>query len=372
MKNLTVIFALLTVFAVSAQLNNSARQGQERKVQVAILFDTSSSMDGLIDQAQTRIWSIINTLSRLNYQGVRPTLEIALYEYGNSTIAEDQKFIRQLNPFLTDLDEISSSLFKLSTNGGSEFCGGVINQSLKDLDWSNYSDDIRLIYIAGNEPFDQGEDDYRDVLNLAKEMDIYVNTIYCGPYEKGVEELWFSGAELGRGKYFNIDSDRKIEEIKTPYDDSIQKMNYALNRTYINYGERGIDKKKMQMQEDENAENMAPSSAVERTVSKSSRLYRNEAWDLVDFVDGDFSRLKTLDKADLPNEMKEMNFDQQKAFILLKSKERTKLQQNIQGLAQKRAEYIQENSSKDDSSDDFGKAVKESIIEFARIKNYAL
>lgn len=373
MKYFFGVLVMLMLQSASAQLNSNQRQSQERKVQVAILFDTSSSMDGLIKQAQTRIWSIINTLSRLHYQGVRSSLEIALYEYGNSSLSADQKFIRQLNPFITDLDEISSSLFKLSTNGGNEFCGSVIKQSLDDLNWSSYSDDIRLIYIAGNEPFDQGKDYYKSVLKSAKEKDVYVNTIYCGPYEKGVEELWFLGAELGRGKYFTINSDQQIEQIKTPYDDSIQKMNVALNNTYIHYGQRGSAKKKMQELEDDNAASMAPSSAVERTVSKSSAYYRNETWDLIDYVKGDYSKLKHLEASQLPDEMKGMSFDAQKAFIAVKTKERELLQQNIQKFAKKRADYIEENTKlNNDTEDDFGKAVKESIIEFARIKNYAL
>ena len=56
-----VAIAIISLQAFAQPVNNQS----VRKVQVAILFDTSNSMDGLIDQAKTRIWSIINELSLL-------------------------------------------------------------------------------------------------------------------------------------------------------------------------------------------------------------------------------------------------------------------------------------------------------------------
>ena len=35
----------------------------ENTIQVAILLDTSGSMDGLIEQAKSRLWNIVNTLT---------------------------------------------------------------------------------------------------------------------------------------------------------------------------------------------------------------------------------------------------------------------------------------------------------------------
>lgn len=360
-------------FTAFSQLSNAPRQGQEKKVQVAILFDTSNSMDGLINQARSRIWNIINTLGKLQYEGVRPTMEIALYEYGNSSLKAEDKYIRRLNGFSSDLDKISSSLFALSTNGGNEFCGSVILSSIDELNWSEYKEDIRLVYIAGNEPFNQGADNYIDVLKKAKDNDIFVNTIYCGPYAKGVEELWLSGAEEGRGKYFNIDSDKKIKHIATPYDDTIRKLNQRLNSTYVSYGRIGKEKKEMQLAEDANAEEMAPSSAVERTVSKSSGYYSNASWDLVDQVGNDRKKLEDIPKDQLPTQMKDKSTEENFIYLKEMSEKRKAIQDEVQELADKRGEFIKEKMKEtSDKSDDFGKAVEESIKMFALSKNYAL
>ena len=68
---------------------SSDSQSQEQlqaKVQVALLLDTSGSMDGLIDQAKSQLWKVVNELATSKYEGQRPVLEIALYEYGNDNL----------------------------------------------------------------------------------------------------------------------------------------------------------------------------------------------------------------------------------------------------------------------------------------------
>src|SRR5690606_39380614 len=95
-------------------------------IPVAILLDTSNSMDGLMNQAKSRLWNIVNTLTTLRYEGQVPNIEIALYEYGNSGLSVESDYIRQVTPLTKDLDLISEQLFGLRTNGGYEYCGAVI------------------------------------------------------------------------------------------------------------------------------------------------------------------------------------------------------------------------------------------------------
>ncbi|MBS0617303.1 MAG: VWA domain-containing protein, partial [Spirochaetes bacterium] len=122
----------------------------EPLVQVAILIDTSSSMDGLIDQARTQLWKIVNTLANGNREGKKPKIEIALYEYGNSGLSPEQNYIRQVLPFTANLDKVSEKLFELKTNGGEEYCGAVIKLALDELGWKKYDDVDLVVFIAGN------------------------------------------------------------------------------------------------------------------------------------------------------------------------------------------------------------------------------
>src|SRR5688500_11876912 len=98
---------------------------------------------------------------------------------------------------------------------------------------------MKLVYIAGNEPFSQGPVNYAEVIAGALKKDIYVNTIFCGNAMEGIHSNWKDGAEKGQGKYFNIDANEKVHYIATPYDDKIYKCNERLNATYIGYGSQG-------------------------------------------------------------------------------------------------------------------------------------
>ncbi|MEX1192258.1 MAG: hypothetical protein WEA99_09810 [Brumimicrobium sp.] len=368
---ISLLFIALILPNFSSQLvSNPPDDENQRKIQLAILFDTSGSMQGLLEQAKSRIWSIVNTVGTLEYDDQSPKVELALYDYGNTGNPEADGFVRQISPFTTDLDEISSLLFSLTTNGGSEFCGTVIDKSLKDLKWSQDPRDMKLIYIAGNEPFNQGDIDYKKSCENAANQEIFVSTIYCGNHDTGILEFWKNGADLGKGKYFNIDSDKKIQYIKTPYDDSIQKCNIALNATYISYGRNGERKKAQQISQDENAESIDKANMVERTMSKSSAVYSNSGWDIIDFVGDDLKKLNSIPEEELPETMKGNTDTKNMQLIYEKRKERETIQKEIKELAEKRSNYINKNSESDNQVDDFGKAISESVLKFATEKNY--
>ena len=213
------------------------------KIQVALLLDTSNSMDGLIEQAKSRLWNIVNTLTTLKYSGKTPTIEISLYEYGNDGLSQSANYIRQVTPLSTDLDLISEKLFSLRTNGGSEYCGAVISDATKNLKWNDGNASMKLIYIAGNEEFNQGGINYKEAISDALKNDIYINTIFCGAQSQGISMLWKDGADVGKGKFFNIDSNQTVQYIATPYDQKISDCNVRINATYISYGSQGYEKK---------------------------------------------------------------------------------------------------------------------------------
>src|SRR5690606_30493713 len=110
-------------------------------------------------------------------------------------------------------------LFALRTNGGSEYCGQVISRSLGQLEWGTSTTDLKMIFIAGNEPFDQGEIPYGAACSSAKEKDVVVNTIFCGSFEEGIQTSWKKGADITGGSYMSIDQDRKTVYVPTPYDE---------------------------------------------------------------------------------------------------------------------------------------------------------
>lgn len=378
---ISALFATVFSFANDHYTNansnkNSAFEkpitGEKTKIQVALLLDTSSSMDGLIDQAKSKLWNIVNTLTTLKYDGKAPDIEIALYEYGNDGLSKQSNYIRQIAPLSTDLDLISEKLFSLSTNGGSEYCGAVIQDATKQLKWAKDNNNMKLIYIAGNEEFNQGGVNYKEAISNALKNDIYVNTIYCGDKTQGINELWKSGAEHGKGKYFNIDSNETVRYIATPYDNEITKCNEKINKTYITYGSKGAAKKMNQEMQDKNAQKVSASNYAERAVSKSKAVYKNESWDLVDKVKDDKTAISKIKKEELPKELQNKSEAEIKTIVAEKTKERETIQKEIAELGKKRQQYIDAEAKKTKKQDDLGNAINTSIVAFAKVKGYTV
>ncbi len=380
MKTFIFISTFFFVFVFSSCQHNRASEvpaeqavpnKSTAKIQVALLLDTSNSMDGLIDQAKSRLWNIVNTLTTLKYKGEEPQIEIALYEYGNNALSEQSGYIRQITPLTTDLDVISEMLFALKTFGGSEYCGAVISKATGQLAWSSQPSDMKLIYIAGNEEFNQGEVNYKTSVANAVGKDIFVNTIYCGGYQQGVREFWKDGADRGKGKYFNINHDAKVRYIVTPYDDRISHCNEKLNATYIAYGSLAKEKQMNQATQDENAAAVSSSNYTERVVSKSKAVYKNESWDLVDKTKEDSKALSKVKQEELPKELQGKSEAELKVIVDQKAKERETIQKEIADLAKKRQEYIDAELKKSNNvQDDLGNAINSSIVAFAVSKGY--
>ena len=375
MKKTCLTLTLFILSAITSIAQVITPPENPRKIQVAILFDTSNSMDGLIDQAKSRIWSIVNEIGSLTYEGQTPTIQFALYEYGNDGLQKSDHYIRQILELSSDLDVISQKLFGLTTNGGSEYCGAVIGESLKELNWSTSPTDLKMIYISGNERFDQGPISYKQECVKAMERNIFINTIYCGNYDQGIRELWQDGATCSSGDYFNIDSDKEIAHIDTPYDIEIKQYNDSLNGTYYGYGSLGKAKKSMQMSQDMNAEMEAPSVATDRAIAKSkNNIYKNSSWDLLDAVNEGEKDITTMPEEELPDEFKGKTEAEKKALIALKNKERESHQKKIAELAFKREEFIAQELEKraeaGEDVDDFGTSINTSILEKAKEIGY--
>ncbi len=317
-------------------------------VKIALLLDTSNSMDGLINQAKAQLWDIVNQFSYAKCgNGHRPNLQIALYQYGNDGLSSREGYIQQVIGFSSDLDEISEKLFSLSTNGGEEYCGEVIQTSLRQLDWGKNPDNLKMIFIAGNEPFTQGKLNYRDAVTNAREKEIIVNTIFCGNYQQGINTDWKKGATLTGGEYMAIDHNKQIVHIATPYDDVIIKLNSKLNSTYISYGAMGSTKLELQSQQDNNAMELEEAVAVKRAVSKSSGMYKNSSWDLIDASEDDEFNVSAIKKEELPKALRNKSKAELNSFINEKKAERTRIQKEIQQQNAKREIYISKHAQQE-------------------------
>lgn len=367
-----VLSCVFSAYAAESATPAAATTPEPSKplVQIAILLDTSGSMSGLIDQARAELWSIVNEFIFAQRGGRQPEIQVALYEYGNNGLTVESGWIRQIVPLTTDLDKISEQLFALKTNGGDEYCGWVIKEATEKLTWSESPDDLKVIFIAGNEPFTQGPLDYRETCKAAVAKGILVNTIHCGSEREGLDGRWKDGAILADGRYLNIDQNRQVVHIAAPQDKEIAELGVRLNGTYVPYGQQGQAAQERQAAQDSNASHASPQAVVQRTLTKSSHNYMNTGWDLVDAVRAKSVDVNSIKDEDLPKDMRGMGPDQKANYVNVKAKERAGLQAKVQQLNEQRSKYIAEETAKQQGSQTLGSAVKQAIREQAAKKNY--
>jgi hypothetical protein len=359
------------VVNVETPADSTATASSIKKIKLAILLDTSGSMDGLIEQAKNQLWKIVNQLAKAkDSDGRDPEIEIALYQYGNDGISAMDGYVQQIYGFTGELDEISERLFALKTNGGSEYCGTVIKKSIKELEWSDSREDLQLIFIAGNEAFTQGSVHYKTACNLANNKNVIVNTIFCGEYHRGVQLNWQHGARITSGKYMNINSDAQIVHIKSPYDIQINQLNIQLNNTYIAYGRQAAVKKSKQIKEDSNAASYGTANMTTRILSKGGKAYKNSSWDMVDAAESESFEVAKVEGAQLPEVMKDMNTEEKTAYIAVKKSERTAIQNQIKALGKKREVFVKAERKKMNVETQLDDVIISAIIKQAEGKKY--
>lgn len=318
----------------------SPPQPPRATVQIAILLDTSNSMDGLIAQAKTQLWTVVNEFVRAKKDRRSPAIQVALFEYGKQTLPASEGFVRMILPLTDDLDRVSEELFALKTNGGEEYCGWVIREAVNKLEWSQSSGVYKAVFIAGNEAFTQGSVDFHASCKAAAERGVIVNTIFCGTNQEGLVTGWKDGAVLADGRYMSINQDQKIVEIPAPQDGEITKLGVTLNKTYLPYGTMGQAGSARQSVQDANAVNASPGALVTRSISKSNAFYCNDGWDLVDAIKNGKCKLDELKDEDLPESLRTLDKTARKAKVDEAAKERETIQAQILDLNKKREQFL--------------------------------
>ena len=309
-------------------------------VQIALLLDTSNSMDGLIAQAKTQLWNVVNEFVKAKKDGRPPAIQVALFEYGKQSLPANEGFVRMILPLTDDLDKVSEELFALKTNGGEEYCGWVIREAANRLEWDRSDGVYKAVFIAGNEPFTQGAVDFRASCKAAAERGVVVNTIFCGPNAAGLQTGWKDGALLADGRYMSIDQNQKVAEIPTPHDAEIAVLGVALNKTYLPFGKMGEIGCARQTAQDANAVSASQSALVSRSISKVNAFYNSDAWDLVDAIKNGKCKLDDLKDDDLPAGFKALDKKARQAKVDEAGKQRGTIQAKILELNTQREQFL--------------------------------
>jgi hypothetical protein len=354
---------------------SAAAQAQEKTaskpaIDLVICLDTSSSMNGLIDSAKTKLWDIVNELARAK---PTPQLRIALFSYGSPQYGAESGWVHKDLDFTSDLDAVYQKLFALRINGGNEYVARVTQAALDQLQWSKESKALKLIFVCGNEPATQDPKiKLEDVALQAVKRDIIINTIHCRHSSNTAEaEGWQKLSSLAEGRFVSIDQNRGAVALAAPQDKKIAELGVKLNQTYLWYGKEGEVRRDNQLAQDANAAKLGKSVEAARAASKGTAFYRQAEADLVDRVltDEKFDVNKVPVK-ELPPKLQELKPAERVKYVEQMKTEREVLQKQIAELNRERQEYIRTHQQKHQSQTEqvFDQALRGLLIEQGKRK----
>ncbi len=176
------------------------RAGYNDDIQVVLLLDASGSMSELFKAASESMEKVLTTLSNARLNGKKTKVNVGIVVYGQ---AAQNGAPMKLSPFTTQVKKMRSRLEKVACDGAIEECGAAIAFAVENFEWNRRDRDdmLKVIFIAGNEAFDQGAINYQSAIEQAKEQHIIVNTIHCGP----PDAEWEEAAALGNGMGLTLD-----------------------------------------------------------------------------------------------------------------------------------------------------------------------
>ncbi|MEE8458591.1 MAG: vWA domain-containing protein [Phycisphaerales bacterium] len=337
-------------------------------IDLAICLDTSGSMSGLLNSAKQKLWDIVNDLAMAQ---PAPKLRVALLTFGNLSHEAENGWVNVDSDLTDDLDAISQKLFALSTNGGTEYVGRVL-QYAGQLDWHPSDSALKLIIVAGNESADQDrEAPFRTMCAELIARGVMVNSIYCGPVHDSIAPGWMEVANLAEGQFASIDQDNGTQVVMTPFDSELATLSTALNKTYLPFGARGQAGLANQAAQDANAEGLNSACSASRAVTKSQSLYYC-SWDLVDACSSGKVKLDDVDVDELPVTMQTMTIIQRKTYVTQMSRRRTETQDQIKQLSSKRAAWVAQEMLRQatDDSNSLDNAIRSAIRGQAGAKGF--
>lgn len=320
----------------------------KRPVDLVIALDTSSSMDGLLDSTRNRVWDIVNEVERLEENA---DLRVSLVTFGTPDYGAENGFVKVRSGLTDDLDAFYGELMSLRTNGGDEYVGWALHETLQQLEWSTDDSAAHIVFVAGNESADQarGAHDFREVASQYRERGIVINALYAGDRDQGIRESWAELAKAGGGLYSAIDQATGTVAIETPQDQELARLNRELNQTYVPYGANGSSGLANMQAQDQNASGMGISALGSRIATKGSGSYKVEKWDLVEALEKGTVELDKLDESELPSDLQGLSTEEQRQQVQAASKRRSQLKDQIKSLSAERGEYLREAREKSET-----------------------
>jgi uncharacterized protein YegL len=318
---------------------------QRPRIEVVFALDTTGSMGGLIEAAKEKIWSIASTMASAHGA---PEIAMGLVAYRDRGDA----YVTKVVDLSSDLDSMYATLMDFQAAGGGDGPESV-NQALHDavhrISWSQDQDTYKVVFLVGDAPphMDYQDDvKYPRTLEAAQRRGIVVNAIQCGG-NRSTTRTWQQIAQVGAGRYFQVEQGGSAIAIATPFDERLAKLSAKLDGTRLYYGteqEKARKRGKVEAGAKLRASSSVASQARRATFNATRSGEANLLGDgeLVDDVASGRVDLDEIAPATLPAPMQAMAPAERQALIAETAERRNELKREIQAIAQERDAYLKE------------------------------
>ena len=337
----------ITSILLTSNLQEKTDRIAKPKIQVVFLLDATGSMEGLIGTAKEKIWSITSSLSQTD---PAPEIEVGMLFYRD----RGDDFITKIIPLGTDMDNLYEQLMAINASGGGdgpESVNQALYEGVNKMEWDNLPNTYRAIFLVGDYPphMDYKNDvHYPETCSEAIKKGIVINTILMGN-EPTAARIWKEIAGKTKGEYIQTDMSVNNIEVRTPYDDRINSLQYELDKTRLYYGKSSEMTEVKQMQSAKVSKGDAAINArraeYNLSVANKDAYYGSE--ELVNEVMSG-KALTEIPAADLPDQMKKMSASERQAYVNELIEKRKKLEQEIKDLSKQRQQHIEAELSKMD------------------------
>ena len=356
----------------SASIVPAIVQAGAPRIDAVFVLDTTGSMSHLIEGAKRKIWSIANQMASAN---ITPEIRLGLVGYRDRGDA----YVTRRFALDGDIDALYGHLQSFQAGGGGdgpESVNQALHEAVTAMGWNDDPSVYKVIFLVGDAPPHMDYQDdvrYADSVKLASTRGIVVNTIQCGP-DPHTAQVWQEIARLSQGNYAAIAQDGAMVASTTPMDEELARLNRDISETVVAYG--GAEQREELLGKLRQTFRALPSAVASRLAyfdKKGGALNSGRA-DLVDGVSAGEVDLEALPAAALPEEMRDMSTDEQRAYLEKKEKQRREVQDRISTLVQERDAYLAHEAAKREAEgvdDAFDEKVFETIRNQAAKKGIA-
>lgn len=319
---------------------------QRPQVDVVFVLDTTGSMSSLLSGAKKKVWE----LARFIAQGQpAPDLRVGLVAYRDV----GDEYVTKFFDLTDDIDGVYQNLTSFAAGGGGdtpEHVAKALHDAVYRSTWSSGKNALKLVYLVGDAPphsdYQDGFD-FRTIAKEARSRGIRVNTVRCGS-DEDTRATFAEIASLGGGDFSTIDQSGGMNDVRTPYDEELAKLNRALTDTAIPWGDadrRSSIRKKAETNLAAPAEAQAARAGFFGLAASRGRAAAVSDGDLLDDVANKKVELERVAPSALPEPMQAMSADERTRYIESKRKARAEVLHQINSVAEKRDAYLKSSAA---------------------------